>query len=60
MRLSSICGLHGDDTKQLLQRVTSYVAEPLLRYYEDQEELLLYLNETAKNTTPSRKLKTMP
>ncbi len=26
-------------------KVTSYVAEALLRYYEDQEELFLYLNK---------------
>ncbi len=26
---------------KLLQKVTSYVAEPLLRYFEEQEELLL-------------------
>jgi hypothetical protein len=44
----------------LLQKVTSFVAEPLLHYFEDQEELLLYLNKIVTNATPSRKFKTMP
>ncbi len=34
--------------------VISYVAEPLLRYFE---ELLLFLNKTVTYGTPSRKLK---
>ncbi len=37
--------------------VISYVAEPLLRYFEGQEELLLFLNKTVTYGTPSRKLK---
>jgi hypothetical protein len=44
----------------LLQKLTSYVAKLLLRYFEDQKELLFYLNKTVTNATPSGKLKTMP
>ncbi len=36
------------------------MADPLLRYFEDQEELLLYINKTVTNSTPSRILKAMP
>ncbi len=32
------------------------VAEPLLHYYENQEELLLYLNKIVTNANPTRKL----
>ncbi len=32
-------------------KVSSYVAEPLLHYFEDQEELLLYLNKTLTHAT---------
>jgi hypothetical protein len=42
----------------LLQKLTSYVAKPLLRYFEDQKELLFYLNKTVTNATPG-KLKTV-
>ncbi len=37
--------------------VISYVAEPLLCYFEGQEELLLFLNKAVTYGTPSRKLK---
>jgi hypothetical protein len=47
--------------------VTSYwhfkcsnIAEPLFRYFEDQEELLLCLKKKATTANPSRKLKTTP
>jgi hypothetical protein len=47
--------------KQLLvtTKSTSYIAETLLRYLEEKEELLLYLNKTVTNAIPSIKLKTM-
>jgi hypothetical protein len=44
----------------LLQKVTSYIAELLLRYFEDKKELFLFLNKTVKNVSLSRKLKMKP
>ncbi len=38
----------------VLQKVTTYVAEPLLRDFENSQELLLYLNKTVTNATPSK------
>jgi hypothetical protein len=37
----------------------SYVAELLLHYLEDKKELLLRINETVTNATPSRKFMTI-
>ncbi len=36
----------------LLKKETSYVAEKLIRYFEDQGELLTYLNKTVTNAAP--------
>jgi hypothetical protein len=43
------------DSYYLLHKVTSYVAESLLRYLEDQEMLLLYQNMTVISATLSGK-----
>ncbi len=41
MRLSTSSTPLRRVSEQLLQKVTSYIAEPLLRNFEEQEELLL-------------------